>query len=116
MRHRFEFLHFLLLTPRFLSLVNALQHVNREKESVKENLRVQDCLEKAKADRKALIRYIQLIDNDSEGDYIGTLIATNEQVRFDPLSAKPARFAKWRALADHQRCADVRPHVEACRA
>ncbi|BGO90721.1 hypothetical protein NBRC10512v2_002974 [Rhodotorula toruloides] len=62
------------------ALVNALQHVNREKESVKENLRVQDCLEKAKADRKALIRYIQLIDNDSEGDYIGTLIATNEQI------------------------------------
>jgi DUF438 domain-containing protein len=46
---------------------------------------VQDCLEKAKADRKALIRYIQLIDNDSEGDYIGTLIATNEQVRYDSL-------------------------------
>ncbi|BGP23840.1 hypothetical protein JCM10295v2_002741 [Rhodotorula toruloides] len=62
------------------ALVNALQHVNREKESVQENLRVQDCLEKAKADRKALIRYIQLIDNDSEGDYIGTLIATNEQI------------------------------------
>ncbi|BGP31194.1 hypothetical protein JCM10296v2_002958 [Rhodotorula toruloides] len=62
------------------ALVNALQRVNREKESVQENLRVQDCLEKAKADRKALIRYIQLIDNDSEGDYIGTLIATNEQI------------------------------------
>lgn len=99
-------------------LVNALQHVNREKESVQENLRVQDCLEKAKADRKALIRYIQLIDNDSEGDYIGTLIATNEQVRTTVGSIALSRciFAKSASVADHQRSSDVRPHVEACRA
>lgn len=63
------------------SLVNALQLVNREKESVTTNERVQDCLEKAKSTRKLLIRYIQLIDQDTEGDYIGTLISTNEQVR-----------------------------------
>lgn len=62
------------------SLVNALQHVNREKESVTTNLRVQDCLNKAKADRKTIVRYIQLVDMDTSGDYIGALIATNEQV------------------------------------
>lgn len=62
----------------------ALQRVNREKESVTTNARVQECLEKAKNDRKQLIRYIQLITNsekDTEGEYIGTLLATNEQVR-----------------------------------
>ncbi|KAK4057873.1 hypothetical protein OIO90_001092 [Microbotryomycetes sp. JL221] len=62
------------------ALVNALQHVNREKESVTTNERVQDCLTKAKADRKAIVRYIQLVDMDQEGDYIGALIATNEQI------------------------------------
>ncbi|GAA5986606.1 hypothetical protein JCM10908_003821 [Rhodotorula pacifica] len=62
------------------ALVNALQHVNREKESVTTNARVQECLEKAKLTRKQLIRYIQLIDQDADGDYIGTLIATNEQI------------------------------------
>ncbi|KAK4055658.1 hypothetical protein OIV83_000204 [Microbotryomycetes sp. JL201] len=61
------------------ALVNALQHVNREKESVTTNERVQECLNKAKTDRKAIVRYIQLVDMDKEGDYIGALIATNEQ-------------------------------------
>ncbi|GAA5841366.1 hypothetical protein JCM9279_000627 [Rhodotorula babjevae] len=77
-------------------LVNALQHVNREKESVTTNARVQECLEKAKADRKALIRYIQLIDQDADGDFLGTLIATNEQIvnavqMYDRMS-KPAEL------------------------
>ncbi|GAA5866399.1 hypothetical protein JCM3774_004666 [Rhodotorula dairenensis] len=62
------------------ALVNSLQLVNREKESVTTNARVQECLEKAKLTRKQLIRYIQLIDQDTTGDYIGTLIATNEQI------------------------------------
>ncbi|KAM0788811.1 hypothetical protein ACM66B_002897 [Microbotryomycetes sp. NB124-2] len=62
------------------ALVNALQHVNREKESVTTNERVQDCLTKAKTDRKAIVRFIQLVDMDKEGDYIGALIATNEQI------------------------------------
>ncbi|GAA6005463.1 Lsb5p [Rhodotorula paludigena] len=61
-------------------LVNALQHVNRESESVTTNARVQQCLEQAKNERKAIIRYIQLIDQDAEGDYIGALISTNEQI------------------------------------
>ncbi|GAA5824446.1 hypothetical protein JCM10212_001456, partial [Sporobolomyces blumeae] len=62
------------------ALINALQHVNREKESVTTNIRVLECLEKAKADRKAVVRYIQLVEADDSGDYIGTLIATNEQI------------------------------------
>ncbi|SCV70614.1 BQ2448_3376 [Microbotryum intermedium] len=62
------------------ALINALQLVNREKESVTTNARVQECLAKAKADRKLVVRYIQLVDSDAEGDYIGALIATNEQV------------------------------------
>ncbi|SCZ97800.1 BZ3500_MvSof-1268-A1-R1_Chr7-3g09597 [Microbotryum saponariae] len=62
------------------ALINALQLVNREKESVTTTARVQECLAKAKADRKVVVRYIQLVDNDAEGDYIGALIATNEQV------------------------------------
>lgn len=72
--------NFFLLTS-CNSLVNALQHVNRESESVTTNARVQQCLEQAKNERKAIIRYIQLIDQDAEGDYIGALISTNEQVR-----------------------------------
>lgn len=44
------------------------------------NARVVECLSKAKADRKLVVRYIQLVENDSDGDYIGTLLATNEQV------------------------------------
>ncbi|GAA5880204.1 hypothetical protein JCM1840_004877 [Sporobolomyces johnsonii] len=62
------------------ALINALQLVNREKESVTTNARVQECLEKAKTDRKAIVRYIQLVDTDESGDYIGTLLATNEQI------------------------------------
>ncbi|SGZ31587.1 BQ5605_C045g12209 [Microbotryum silenes-dioicae] len=62
------------------ALINALQLVNREKESVTTTARVQECLAKAKADRKVVVRYIQLVDSDAEGDYIGALIATNEQV------------------------------------
>lgn len=62
------------------SLINALQHVNREQESVTTNARVVECLIKCKAERKVLIRYIQLVENDSSGEYIGALLATNEQV------------------------------------
>lgn len=62
------------------ALINALQHVNRETESVTTNERVQTCLAKVKNDRKYIVRYIQLVDSDKEGDYIGMLIHTNEQI------------------------------------
>lgn len=57
-------------------LVNALQHVNREKESVASNTRVQDQLQKLKDARKQIIRYIQLCEVDKEGEYIGMLISS----------------------------------------
>ncbi|BGP15067.1 hypothetical protein JCM10213_002789 [Rhodosporidiobolus nylandii] len=81
------------------ALIMALQRVNREKESVTTNVRVQECLEKAKADRKPIIRYIQLVtnsDKDQDGEYIGTLLATNEQiinaVRLYDRMSKPVEF------------------------
>ena len=39
------------------SLVNALQHVNRETESVSNNERVQTYLTRVKAERKQVVRY-----------------------------------------------------------
>lgn len=62
------------------NLINALMHVDREKESVITNARVIECLAKAKSDRKIVIRYIQLVENDPSGEYIGILLSTNEQV------------------------------------
>jgi len=53
------------------------QLVNREKESITENLRVQKYLEEAKASRKKIIRYIQIVEDE---DYIGTLLQTNETI------------------------------------
>lgn len=60
------------------------------------NERVQECLNKAKADRKLIIRYVQLIDNDGEGDYVGTLLSTNDTILraielYDQMS-KPAEL------------------------
>ena len=57
-------------------LVNALQHVNREQETVSTNIRVQDQLGKLKDSRKLIIRYIQLCEVDKEGEYIGMLISS----------------------------------------
>jgi hypothetical protein len=43
-------------------LVNALQHVNREKESVTVNERVQLYLGRVKAERKKVVRYSECIE------------------------------------------------------
>lgn len=59
------------------ALVNALQHVNREKETVISNERVQQYLEKVKVERKKLVRYIQLVQDE---EFLGGLISANEQV------------------------------------
>ncbi|EPQ28967.1 uncharacterized protein PFL1_03257 [Pseudozyma flocculosa PF-1] len=59
------------------ALVNALQHVNREKESVTENARVQDYLARVKVERKKIIRYIQLVKDE---EFIGSLISANDQI------------------------------------
>ncbi|TRM65906.1 hypothetical protein BD626DRAFT_566549 [Schizophyllum amplum] len=59
------------------NLVNAITLVNPEKESLKENTRVQECLEKAKTIRKQIVRYIQLVENE---EIIGVLIETNDRI------------------------------------
>ena len=59
------------------ALVNALQHVNREKESVADNTRVQEYLAKVKAERKKIVRYIQLVQDE---EFIGSLISANDQI------------------------------------
>ncbi|KAJ7070822.1 hypothetical protein C8F01DRAFT_1107979 [Mycena amicta] len=59
------------------NLVNAITLVNREKESLSTNERVQECLANAKQVRKTIVRYIQLVENE---DLIGTLIEANERI------------------------------------
>ncbi|UZJ57346.1 hypothetical protein CBS101457_006666 [Exobasidium rhododendri] len=59
------------------ALVNALQHVNREKESVTVNERVQMYLGRVKVERKKVVRYIQLVRDE---EYLGGLISTNDQI------------------------------------
>ncbi|KAL9933454.1 hypothetical protein V8E36_007630 [Tilletia maclaganii] len=74
------------------ALVNALQLVNRDKESVENNTRVQEYLAKVKAERKRVVRYIQLVQKHEET--LGALIAANDQVLlalqlYDKLSKPP---------------------------
>lgn len=59
------------------ALVNALQLVNRDHESVRQNVKVQQYLGKVKLERKRIVRYIQLVQDE---EFIGTLIAANEQI------------------------------------
>lgn len=59
------------------ALVNALQHVNREKESVVDNERVQTYLGRVKTERKKVVRYIQLVKDE---EYLGGLISANDQI------------------------------------
>lgn len=58
------------------NLINALKLVNREKESIEENTRVQETLAAAKTARKAVVRYIQVrLDNqrfDSRTNFPGS--------------------------------------------
>jgi len=58
-------------------LINAITLVNLEKESLLENLRVQDCLEAAKLARRTVMRYTQLVENE---ELIGTLIESTERI------------------------------------
>nr|ODN91769.1 hypothetical protein L203_01020 [Cryptococcus depauperatus CBS 7841] len=73
------------------NLVNACRLVNREVENVTESPKVQDNLDKAKAIRKSIVRYIQLVTDE---EFVGTLIDANEKIveailLYDRLS-KPA--------------------------
>ncbi|PCH34015.1 hypothetical protein WOLCODRAFT_135449 [Wolfiporia cocos MD-104 SS10] len=60
-----------------INLVNAITLVNTEHDSVQTNERVQECLEKAKAARKQIVRYVQLVENE---DMIGTLLEANDRI------------------------------------
>lgn len=74
-----------------------------------------ECLEKAKADRKAVVRYIQLVpDADTTGDFIGSLIATNEQVCLGCFAydqAISALIIERFPFIDRQRCSTLRSNV-----
>jgi len=59
------------------NLLNAIQHVHRERESVQTNPRVQEFLSQLKQVRKQIVRYVQLVEDEQ---FIGTLIDTNERV------------------------------------
>ncbi|KAF8632956.1 hypothetical protein AX15_001558 [Amanita polypyramis BW_CC] len=59
------------------NLANAIMLINTETERIQESARVQDYLTKAKQARKALVRYIQLVEDE---DLIGTLIETNDRL------------------------------------
>ncbi|KAF8349692.1 hypothetical protein F5887DRAFT_1069969 [Amanita rubescens] len=59
------------------NLTNAIMLVNTQSESIRDNERVQECLENAKQARKSVVRYIQLVEDE---DLIGALIETNERI------------------------------------
>ncbi|KAK8853196.1 hypothetical protein IAR55_003898 [Kwoniella newhampshirensis] len=59
------------------NLVNSCRLVNREVENVFESPKVQDNLDKAKAARRAIIRYIQVVTNE---EFVGTLLDANERI------------------------------------
>ncbi|KAF9778213.1 hypothetical protein BJ322DRAFT_1093712 [Thelephora terrestris] len=73
------------------NLVNAITLVNREQETLQDNARVQECLAAVKQERKPIVRYIQLVENE---DMIGTLIETNDRIvaaleMYDTALSKP---------------------------
>lgn len=59
------------------NLVNACRLLNREVENVTESPRVQDCLDKAKAARRTVVKYIQLVTDE---EFLGTLLEANERI------------------------------------
>ncbi|WRT70251.1 uncharacterized protein IL334_007246 [Kwoniella shivajii] len=73
------------------NLVNSCRLIDRSVESVLDSPKVQDNLDKAKAARRSIIRYIQLVTDES---FVGTLLEANEKIvesiqLYDRLS-KPA--------------------------
>lgn len=66
------------LTQSSNSLINTLQHIDRQKENVAENASVLTAIEKIKRDRTVVVRYTQLIQHDPTGEYISSLLSTNE--------------------------------------
>ncbi len=61
------------------NLINALKLVNREKESIEDNIKVQENLTSAKVARKAVVRYIQVrLANQRSGLMTDFLVASGE--------------------------------------
>ena len=60
-----------------IALVNACRHVNRQQESMLENLKVQDALEECKVVRRPIIRYIQVVTDEV---MVGVLLDANEKI------------------------------------
>lgn len=69
--------HLAISSRSATALVNALQHVNRERDSVSENAKVQTALTQVKAERKVVVRYIQLCQDE---DMVGALIEANDRI------------------------------------
>ncbi|WWC91674.1 uncharacterized protein L201_006620 [Kwoniella dendrophila CBS 6074] len=59
------------------NLVNSCRLIDRSVESVLESPKVQDNLDKAKAARRSVIRYIQLVTDE---EFVGTLLEANEKI------------------------------------
>lgn len=59
------------------NLVNSCRLLNREVENVTQNPRVQDCLDKAKAARRTVVKYIQVVTDE---EFLGTLLEANERI------------------------------------
>lgn len=80
------------------SLVNACRLVNRETENVTQNPNVQDKLDKAKAARRTVVRYIQQVTDE---EYVGTLLDANEKIveaiqLYDKVrKEQKGRFSRW---------------------
>lgn len=98
-RRRFDYekekpaiLNHLAVSSRSASnLVNTLQHINRDKESVASNAKVQQTLAAVKNERKVLVRYIQLCQDE---EMVGALIEANERIMialqlYDKLAKPP---------------------------
>lgn len=69
--------HLAISSRSATALVNTLQHVNREKESVSANPKVIQALNEVKTERKTIVRYIQLCQ---EEDMLGALIEANDRI------------------------------------
>lgn len=98
------------------NLVNACRLINREVENVTENPRVQDNLDKAKAARRAVIRYIQVVTDE---EFLGTLLESNERIvqaiqLYDKLS-KPAALDSDSDDEAHKLYGDESAQVERIR-
>ncbi|KAH8922592.1 hypothetical protein BT69DRAFT_1263270 [Atractiella rhizophila] len=66
------------------TLINSLRHVNIHTSSPQTDPAVQQALTSVKASRKQIVRYIQLVaqnpSSDPKGEFVGTLISTNEKI------------------------------------